>query len=226
VRTKPVYNFFCFCGALLLLLSSCGSAGKNISEGEIEYEASAVDPNNPMAMVAPGKMFMKFKKDKFAAEMSTMGVFVTTFIADPKTKTLTQMVKVFEDKRACIETESEIAQELEDYKLTFEYIKDSTKLIAGYKCKLAIATKVNDPTQKFDVWYTEEIDVKSPNFSNPYGEIKGMLMEYRLEKFGLEMSFKATSVTEEKVPDETFVLPGYYKIITCKEMKDFFDSIQ
>ncbi len=178
-----------------------------------------------MAGVAPSKMTLKFKQDKFAVEMSTMGVFTTTFITDPQTKTLTQMVRVWDDKMACVENENDIIKELEDYKLTFEYTKE-TKEIAGFKCKKAIATKVNDPSQKFDVWYTEEINVKSPNFSNPYGEIKGMLMEYRLQKFDLELTFKAISVTDEKIPAETFSLPAYYNIVTVDSMKSFFKHIQ
>jgi hypothetical protein len=84
----------------------------------------------------------------------------------------------------------------------------------------------DDPTIKFDVWYTEQLNVSAPNFSNPYSKIKGMLMEYRLKKFGLEMSFTATGVKKEEVPDETFELPAYYKVITKQEMDEFFKSIQ
>jgi hypothetical protein len=211
--------------SFVLVLSSCGQLGKGISEGEIEYDATPVDPDNPMAGVAPSQMTVKFKKDKFAAEMSTMGVFTTTFITDPQTKTLTQMVRVWDDKMACVETEKDINRELEDYKLTFEFTKE-TKMIAGLKCRKAIATKVADPSQKFDVWYTEELNVQSPNFSNPYCEIKGMLMEYRLKKFDLEMNFKAVSVSADKIADETFVLPAYYNIVTVDSMRNFFKKIQ
>jgi GLPGLI family protein len=221
----PLHTISWLSGLILLLFSACGSIGKDISEGQITYECKAVDDKNEMAAVAPSRMYLKFKKDRFAAEMSTLGVFVTTFVADPKAKTITQMVKVWEDKKACIEHDSDIAREQDDYKLSFKFTND-IKEIAGFKCKKVIATKVDDPTITFDVWYTEEIDVQSPNFSNPYAEIKGMLMEYRLKKFGLEMTFKAVSVSDEKIPDETFVLPAYYKIITVKEMQDFFESIQ
>jgi hypothetical protein len=56
--------------------------------------------------------------------------------------------------------------------------------------------------------------------------VPGVLMEYRMMKFGLEMSFTATSVCKETIPASTFDLPGYYKIISQKEMDDFFKSIQ
>jgi GLPGLI family protein len=209
-----------------LITAACNYTNpKYINEGVIEYDAKVVDENHPMAGLAPGKMTLKFKKDMFAAEMSTMGVFTTTFIANPVKKQLIQLVKVFEIKQACIDDEKAIQAENAAYRLTFKETKE-TKEIAGYKCKKMVATMEDDPTIKFDVYYTTELNVKAPNFSNPYAEIPGMLMEYRLKKFGLEMTFTATSVQKEEVPDETFELPAYYKVITKQEMDDFFKSIQ
>ena len=216
-----------FISALLgLIASSCNYTNpKFINEGVIEYDAKVVDENHPMAGLAPGKMTVRFKNNLFAAEMSTMGVFTTTFIANPTKKTLIQLVKVFEIKQASIDNEKAIQAENDNYKLEFEETKE-TKEIAGYKCKKVIAKLVDDPTVKFDVFYTEELNVTAPNFSNPYSKIKGMLMEYRLKKFGLEMTFTAIGVKKEEVPDETFELPAYYKVISKKEMDDFFKSIQ
>ena len=209
-----------------LLASSCKYANpKYINEGIIEYDAKVVDENHPMAGLAPGKMTVKFKNDLFAAEMNSMGVFTTIFIANPNKKTLIQLVKVFNVKQACIDDEKMIQQENDDYKLDFQETKE-TKEIAGYKCKKLIATLADDPTVKFDVYYTEEMNVTNPNFSNPYSKIKGMLMQYRLKKFGLEMTFTALGVKKEEIPDEEFELPAYYKVISKKEMDDFFKSIQ
>jgi len=209
-----------------LLASSCKYANpKYINEGVIEYDAKVVDENHPMAGLAPGKMTVKFKNNLFAAEMSSMGVFTTIFIANPNKKTLIQLVKVFNVKQACIDDEKMIQQENDDYKLDFKETKE-TKEIAGYKCKKLIATLADDPTVKFDVYYTEEMNVTDPNFSNPYSKVKGMLMEYRLKKFGLEMTFTALGVKKEEIPDEEFELPAYYKVISKKEMDDFFKSIQ
>ncbi len=198
---------------------------KFINEGFIEYEAKAVDQSHPMAGLAPNKMTVKFKKNKFAAEMSTMGVFTTTFIADPVKKTLIQTVKVFDVKNACIENELEMKKSNDLYKLNFKPTKE-TKEIAGYHCKKMIATRADDPSVIFDVYYTEELDINNATFYTPYNSIKGMLMQYRMEKFGLEMVFTATNVKKEVIPDNTFDLPGFYKMISKKEMDEFFKSIQ
>lgn len=210
----------------LFAFSSCNYTNpKYISEGEIVYDAKVVDENHPMAGLAPGKMTVKFKGNLFAAEMSTMGVFTTIFIANPNKKTMLTLVRMFDDKQASIDGEKAIQQDNDAYKLDLKETNE-TKEIAGYKCKKVIATMADDPTIKFDVFYTTELNVTAPNFSNPYSKINGMLMEYRLKKFGLEMTFTANHVSKESIPNETFELPAYYKVISRKEMDDLFKSLQ
>ena len=85
---------------------------------------------------------------------------------------------------------------------------------------------IDDPTVKFDVWYTDELNIKNPNDQTPYSQIDGMLMQYRLKRFGLEMEFTAKGVEKEKIADTEFELPAYYKVVSRQEMDDFFKSIQ
>ncbi|MBK6835136.1 MAG: hypothetical protein IPG89_13030 [Bacteroidetes bacterium] len=208
------------------LLGSCShDSPKFISEGVIEYEASVVDKDHPMAGLAPNGMSMFFKNDLFCSEMTTMGVFTSKFVANPHNKTFTTMVKVFDMKNACIEDEKQIKKELDAYKFNFEETSE-TKVIAGYKCKKVIATNLADPSDKFDVFYTDELNVKKANYSTPYEGIKGLVMQFRLQKFGMEMEFKAKSVRKEEIPDNMFDLPGFYKVISKEEMDAFFKSIQ
>ncbi len=209
-----------------LLASSCKYANpKYINEGVIEYDAEPVDENHPMAGLVPRKMLVKFKKNIFCAEMSVMGVLTTNFIANSDKKTMTLLVKMFNDKQASVDDEKIIKEENDQYKLEFKETNE-TKEIAGYKCKKLIANLADDPTVKFDVYYTEELNVTSPNLLSPYAQIKGMLMEYRLKKFGIEMKFTAVGVKKEEIPDEEFELPAYYKVISKKEMDEFFKSMQ
>ena len=114
---------------------------------------------------------------------------------------------------------------MENNKLEFKETKE-TKIIAGYKCKKVIATKASDPTDKFEVYYTDELDVKSANYSTPYEGLKGIVMKFRLKKFGMEMEFTAKSVKKEEVDDNIFELPGFYKIISKREMDEFFKFMQ
>ena len=83
-----------------------------------------------------------------------------------------------------------------------------------------------NPSVIFDIYYTDELGVDSINNIGPYKEIKGMLMQYRLKKLGLEMCFTATSVKKEDIKDDDFEVPAFYKIVTRKEMEKLFDDIQ
>lgn len=225
-RTLSAYLAF-FLIVSGILLTSCGTNGdpKFISEGVIEYDAQVVDKSHPMAGLAPSTMSMFFKGNLYCSEMSTMGMFNSKFVANPNTKTFTTMVKILNEKNACIETAKEIKADQEAKKLIFEETKE-TKVIAGYKCRKVIATSAADPTDKFEVYYTKELDVKNPNYSTPYESLKGLVMQFRLEKFGMEMEFTAKSVKKEEVPDATFELPGFYKIISKNEMDEFFKFMQ
>lgn len=207
---------------------SCSGSGKSenaLTEGVIEYNAEVVDQSHPMAGLAPGSATVKFKDNRLQVEMSTMGIFNTIFISDPSKKTLTQMVKFMDIKNACIQTEADLAQENKDYELKLEEVKGSKK-IAGYNCKKVKATYVNNPTECFDVYYTNELGLDSINNIGPYKQLKGMLMQYRLKKLGLEMCFTATMVKKEEIKDDAFEVPAFYKIVTRPEMEKLFEDIQ
>ena len=225
-KTKRILSFFYLVS--LLILSSCGDSKRtenSLTEGLIEYNAEVVDQSHPMAGLAPSLAIIKFKGNKLQVEMSTMGIFNTTFISDPHKKTLTQMVKFMDIKNACIQGESDLVAESKNYELKLEEVK-GTKKIAGYDCKKVKATMVSDPNVTFDVYYTDELGLDSINNIGPYKEIKGMLMQYRLKKLGLEMCFTATAVKKEEIKDEDFEVPAFYKIIPRTEMEKLFEDIQ
>ncbi len=212
---------------LILILGSCGQGNdKAVDEGSIEYTATVVDQNNPMATLAPSKMIIKFKHNKSCAEMSAgMGLFVTAFVSDPEKKTLTQLVKLLTKKFSLVQNATEIAKENEAYKFELTPLKE-TKVIAGYKCQKVHVKMADEFQTEFDVFYTNELSIENPNFANPFYMIDGVLMEYQMKKFGLEMKFTAKTVKKEAIDDATFELPADYKAISAKEMAEFIASLQ
>jgi GLPGLI family protein len=211
----------------LLLLAGCGTSNeKYISEGVIEYDAAVIDQSNPMATLAPSKMFIKFKNNKSCAEMSAgMGFFSTSFISNPETKTLTQLVKLLNKKFYLIQNEADLKRENASYPVEITPTKE-TKLIAGYKCIKAHVKIKDENASEFDIFYTKELNIQNPNFANPYFMVDGVLMEYQMKKFGLEMKFTLKSVKKETVEDATFDLPSDYKKISQKEMNELFEALQ
>lgn len=209
---------------MVLLFPFCKSdKDKVIDEGEIEFDCKAVDENHPWAGMAPSTATLKFKGDKFIIEMSTMGMFNTMFICNQNNKTLTQMVKFLDIKQACIETEKDIQHENEDYKIKYEECKE-TKVIAGYKCNKIKVSMAKDPSITFEAYYTKDMGVENVNELSPYNGVKGMLMEYRLKKMGLEMQFTAKSVKKVEIADNTFEIPAYFKIVSKQEIEKIFNQ--
>ena len=196
---------------------------KIIDEGIIEYDARVVDENHPWAGMAPSVATLKFKGDKFIFEMSTMGMFNTMFICDQTNKTLTQLVKFLDIKQACIENEKDILKENLNYKIKYVESKE-TKMIAGYKCNKIMVTMAEDPSITFEVYYSKDMGGENINQLSPYVGVKGMLMQYRLKKMGLEMEFIAKSVKKAEIADNTFEIPAYFKIVSKQEIEKIFNQ--
>ncbi len=154
-----------------------------------------------------------------------MGLFSTSFISDPDKKSMTQLVKLLNKKFMLVQDEAAVKKENDGYPMEITPCKE-TKMIAGYKCQKAHVKVKGESATEFDIYYTKDLNIKNPNFANPYSAIDGVLMEYQLKKFGLEMKFTAKSVKNEDIDDETFQSPADYKPISAKEMNDLFLGLQ
>jgi GLPGLI family protein len=198
---------------------------KFISEGIIEYKATPVDPNNSMAALAPSKMLVKFKDNFSEAEMTAgMGLFATSFISDPGKKQFIHLVKLINQKFALVMAGDSVKKDVDaDPKPIIELLSD-TRIIAGYNCKKAKISYADKSIPGFDVWYTKELNIQNPNWSNPFHDIDGVLLEYQLKRYGLELRFTCTSVSKAAVDESLFELPSDYKIITKKEMNKKFEG--
>ncbi len=198
---------------------------KFISEGIIEYKATPMNPENAMASIAPSKMIVRFKENYTVAEMSAgAGLFGTSFISDPNKKQFINLVKMFGDKSAVRYDSVAVNKDVDaDPKPIIEKLKD-VKMIAGYSCNHARISYADKSNKGFDIWYTTEINIKNPNWTNPFHEIDGVLMEYQLKRYGLELRFKCTSVIKATIDDEVFQLPKDYKLISPKEMGVKFEG--
>ena len=210
-----------------LLFSFCKGTDKasDKNEGTLEFETKGVDEKHPFYGLAPSSATLKFKCDQFIMEMSTMGMFNTSIIGDLKAKTVAQTVKFMNIKQACVENEKDIALDNKDYEIKTEETKE-TKKIAGLKCHKVKVTMVNNPAVTFDIWYTKELGMENCNLLNPYHDVKGMLMDYRAKKMGMEMHFVAKSYKNNEIPESLFEIPASLKIISKDEMKKFFDDLQ
>jgi hypothetical protein len=210
--------------SIIFVFAGCSQKNdKILNEGIIEYDVNAVDQNHPWAGMIPTTATLKFKDDKFVLEMSTMGMFTTMFVGNQSTKTLTQMVKFLDIKQACIQNEQDIRKENLEYQIKCEETKE-TKMIAGYKCNKVKVTMEKNPSVIFEAFYTKEMGAENVNALSPYLGIKGMLLQYRLKKMGLELEFTAKQVKKAEIVDNTFEIPAYYKIVSKQEIEKIFQQ--
>jgi len=53
-----------------------------------------------------------------------------------------------------------------------------TEVICGFNCKNAEVTFPSDRKKVYQIWYTNEINVRNPNNATPFSEIDGVLMSF------------------------------------------------
>ncbi|HTL82481.1 MAG TPA: hypothetical protein VL651_12295, partial [Bacteroidia bacterium] len=219
---------------LLLLLAGCGIGfllfnpktgifKKDLREGIIEYKAEAVDSKDHSSLTVPDKMVVKFKNDSSEAELEVgMGFAKMKFISDPGKEQFKSQVFFFEKKMSLMDM-AEIRKTnyyFPDYDVEYG---NKSKEIAGYKCKNAIL-KFKDGTPSLEVWYTKDISIKNPNWANAYYKIDGVLMDYRLKKYGLELHFTATCVSDAQIDKSNFAIPTDYVKVPNSELEKMFSG--
>lgn len=223
--TTWVFSFFLLATSAFLLLFFPGCKGilHKEDEGSIEYDIAYADSmkNDFMISMFPTKMTLKFKPGLTLNELKMgMGIITASFIADAESKTLTALFKVVDKHFALKHDSLQTIEELNQLpKFSIEYLSE-TKEIAGYKCNKVMATQIGNASNTFTIFYTTEIHINNPNWSLPYPEITGVLMEYQLEHKGIAMQLKAKKVNLEDLDDEIFTATPEYKVVTKNELPD------
>lgn len=222
--SRHVFPILLIVLGLCLFVSSCRELTdeKYISEGVIEFkiEYPYSEENSLLVGLLPDKLLVKFKDDKVALDMTGgMGMFRIIMISNPETETATQMVKML-NKKFAIEFSKEEADKLFEDQFVIkniEFITGQDSVIGGYNCKKAIA-HCSIPKRSYTIYYTEDMNIKNPNWANPYKAVSGMLMDYPIKMYNIEMHLTNPVVIKENVDDSLFVLPKDYKLISKEEM--------
>lgn len=215
----------------LTLFTHCKSDVETQSEGVIEFKVSypKMEKTNFMLDFMPRKMVMKFKKDIYCTQLSAgMGMFKTSLICDKSQEEFIQQVKLINKKYALKLDKEGIKNYVESQpEISIEYTNDIKKIL-GYNCKKAIITVNNEKQDAFSVYYTDQIDLETPNWCNEFEGIDGVLLEYQYEKYDVCMRFTATKIHFKEVDLKDFELSKDYKLISQeemdKEMQEIFDS--
>lgn len=212
---------------MLALVVACNKISdqvfdKRLDEGVIEYQITfpEVTSESITASLLPEKMSYSFKETAFASNFETAGgVFKNNIIANLNTRSLQHKLKVFRKKIKVHMDETDILKMLTNYpKMTIIHT-NMVDTIAGYPCKKALIVFEEIGTKEIEVYFTDQIKMKDPNWCTQYHEIPGVLMAYEVEEFGIRMRLEAVDVKPLPFDQSVFEISNEYKPVT-REMMD------
>jgi len=216
-----------------ITLIGCGGKYNEKSEGIISYKISyhKMDKSNFMFEFMPKKMELIFKNDKYITNLSAgMGLFKTSFIIDKDKNEYSQLVKLVDKKYISTLKGKKIEESLALLPSFTIESTDETKQILNYTCKKSIITINNGSDDAFSVFYTDQINIETPNWFNQFKEIGGVMLEYQYEKYDVCMRFTAEKIEFKKIDDSEFEIDKKYVALSKedldKEMQEIFDSFR
>jgi GLPGLI family protein len=223
---KIFHPFFISIFFIGLISCSDSTTQKGLTQGIIEYEITYPETGEdiPFREFMPQVMLFKFKDNQMAFEMNgPMNMVKTTFIADTESKKVLHLIKLMNNKFATEYTGYEI-NSIDDYQNILVKYTDETKIIAGYDCQKAIITFRDDENTSFEIFYTNHLKINTPNWSTPYKNIDGVLMQFRLKRYNLTMDFTAKKVKKATFSEDDFQQPEEYKTVTKEEVRGFLKN--
>jgi hypothetical protein len=85
--------------------------------------------------------------------------------------------------------------------------EDTIKSMIGGLTSRRVEVSFSNSNDKYDVYYTTEIDLVHPNSTNPYHKINGVLTEFRLIMGPYLMEFTATKFNPNESPSGEMDVP-------------------
>lgn len=213
-----------------LLINSCSCderGGKNIRQGEIYYSIKFYGDISTMPKeIRPKNLVVAFKDDKIIYELiSPVGNSGIVNLTNPSKDIYDTYLSMFTIKYFYPSKPGEMHPGFEAMK-GIEIKKTSkTSVICGYNCKHAEVTLPDKPDKVYDIWYTNEINVRNPNAATPFREIDGVLMSFFFIIGNSELQFDAESVYKKEIPDLTFERKQKFVRVSRADIKRFIDKM-
>ena len=106
--------------------------------------------------------------------------------------------------------------------------EEDTKRIAGYSCRKAkiVYPTGEKGTKHFNIYYTNQIDIKGFTRHAPFQPINGVLMEFQLELYQMPFRLIASKVERKKIPDGAFTIPQNYKAVNKKTLREIIEVLK
>jgi hypothetical protein len=212
------------CAVFIMSCSEQSHTGQ-LSEGIIEYKVEYVsDSATALAtQMLPKSMTLKFKHNLSVNRISGFfGFFEIANYADAKKGTNSTCLKILDNKYSYSSKEEEPLCCFDPFDgMIIVFHEGESRQIAGYKCLRATAHFEKNTHKDFDIYYTQDINVKSPNTNNPFHDIHGVLMHFSLKMRNLNMVITADAVKQGNFKSAEFEMPKGYKSISKQKMEEY-----
>jgi hypothetical protein len=207
---------------------SCREKGnKNIDQGEIHYTIEYLGEIGIMPKeIMPKNLIVSFKDDKILFDISApIGNSGILNLSNPEKDIYDTYISLLTWKYYYASKPGEPHPGFEAMN-GIEIRKTSrTSIICGFECKNAEIRFSSSKSKVFEIWYTNDIDVKAPNAATPYKEIDGVLMDFFFLMGTTEMHFVAETVYKKEIPDKTFERRDKYLKISKEGMEKFISKM-
>ncbi len=207
---------------------SCKEKGKfNIDQGEIHYSIEYMDHSTIIPKdFMPKNLIVSFKDDKIlfeiAAPFGNAGIFN---LSNPEEGIYDTYLSLLTLRYAYTSETGEIHPGFEAMEGMELHKTSRTSVICGFNCKNAEITFPGDRNKVYDIWYTNEIDVKNSNASTPFHDIDGVLMSFYFFLGPAQLHFTAENVYKKEIPDKTFERRDKYVYVTREEINKFINKM-
>lgn len=209
-------------------LTGCGksSVGGGFDEGEIHYKIIYNNPGNTLPMeLMPNTLIVKFKDHRsimeITAPIGNSGIYNFKDLKEEKTMTYISFLNI---KYYYLGKTGEIPPGIDPME-DLKFIKTGkTSTIGGLNCKHAIA-ELPELDRKFDIWFTNDINIDDPNNSTPYKDIDGVLVNFFYKMGDMIVEFEATAAYEREVQDKDFEKSDKYLRISRDDMDNIISKM-
>lgn len=215
-------------GICIAFLVSCSSKEEVIHEGTIVYSADYPNHKKNIFLynILPKEVAISFRNGKVRNDISR-GNFQNIMLFDCNKNQMEIYFQYGEEAFKTNLSPTEIQQMLNEQTQFHIRFTDETDTLAGFNVKKALAVNKKDKNDVVTLWYTEEIQLKNPNWYNTFNEIPGVLLAYSVDRFGIRMDYRATKFIPKanESGKSLFTLPAKGTSISYDEYNKKMNSL-
>ena len=206
-------------------------SNSSISEGIIEFDI--IYPKKvekEWSFILPKKMTMTFKNNVYKNEISK-SLIKSSIISDCNEKKMIMILNFGMDKIYTVLDEKATQIWLKNFPSPDILYSNRIDSIIDFSCAIhyGIYEKLGDGSD-VTLYETKNINIKNSNWCNPFNKIQGVLLNYEISQYGLNMKLKANSFSSKTdINKTTFEIPSNFKEVSLEhymhKMEDLFSNL-